>query len=164
MKVLKFGGSSVGTPAALANVKKIVESTPGKKVVVVSALGGVTDLLLSTAVLAKHDEVAYLEQYARIVERHRVVIDAMVPAARRQQVETVVRVMLEELANIYKGVMLLHDLSPRAKKMIVSYGERMSSVIVASIIDDAELFDSRRFIRTKKGPHQEEILSQSACP
>ena len=158
MKVLKFGGSSVGTPAALANVKKIVESTPGKKVVVVSALGGVTDLLLSTAVLAKNDDVAYLEQYARIVERHRVVIDAMVPAARRQQVETVVRVMLEELANIYKGVMLLHDLSPRAQKMIVSYGERMSSVIVASIIDDAELFDSRRFIRTKKGPHQEEIL------
>lgn len=158
MKVLKFGGSSVGTPAALANVKKIVESTPGRKVVVVSALGGVTDLLLSTATLAKKDDVAYLEQYARIVERHRAVIDAMVPADRRDQVEAVVRVMLEELANIYKGVALLHDLSPRAQKMIVSYGERMSSVIVASIIDDAVLFDSRRFIRTKKGPHGEEIL------
>ncbi|MBD5274702.1 MAG: bifunctional aspartate kinase/homoserine dehydrogenase I [Bacteroides sp.] len=158
MKVLKFGGSSVGTPAALANVKKIVESTPGRKVIVVSALGGVTDLLLSTAALAKNDDVAYLEQYARIVERHRAVIDAMVPASRRDQVDAVVRVMLEELANIYKGVMLLHDLSTRAQKMIVSYGERMSSVIVASIIEDAELFDSRRFIRTKKGPHHEEIL------
>lgn len=148
----------MGTPAALANVKKIVESTPGRKVVVVSALGGVTDLLLSTAALAKKDDVAYLEQYARIVERHRVVIDAMVPLDRRDQVEAVVRVMLEELANIYKGVTLLHDLSPRAQKMIVSYGERMSSVIVASIIDDAVLFDSRRFIRTRKGPHGEEIL------
>ncbi|MDE6380911.1 MAG: bifunctional aspartate kinase/homoserine dehydrogenase I, partial [Muribaculaceae bacterium] len=158
MKVLKFGGSSVGTPGALANVKKIVEATPGRKVVVVSALGGVTDLLLSTASLAKSDDVAYLEQYARIVERHRAVIDSMVPASRRDQVDAVVRVMLEELANIYKGVMLLHDLSPRAVKMIVSYGERMSSVIVASIIEDAVLFDSRRFIRTKKGPHQEEIL------
>ncbi|MDE5585030.1 MAG: bifunctional aspartate kinase/homoserine dehydrogenase I, partial [Muribaculaceae bacterium] len=158
MKVLKFGGSSVGTPAALANVKKIVESTPGRKVVVVSALGGVTDLLLSTAFLAKNDDVAYLEQYARIVERHRVVIDSMVPDDKRDQVEAMVRVMLEELGNIYKGVMLLHDLSPRAQKMIVSYGERMSSAIVASIIDNAVLFDSRRFIRTKKGPHHEEIL------
>lgn len=158
MKVLKFGGSSVGTPAALANVKKIVESTPGRKVVVVSALGGITDLLLSTAMLAKNDDVAYLEQYARIVERHRVVISEMVPPCRRDQVEAVVRVMLEELANIFKGVALLHDLSPRAQKMIVSYGERMSSVMVASIIDDAVLFDSRRFIRTKKGPHGEEIL------
>ena len=158
MKVLKFGGSSVGTPAPLANVKKIVESSKGRKVVVVSALGGVTDLLLSTAALAKKDDVAYLEQYARIVERHRAVIDSMVPPDRRDHVEAVVRVMLEELANIYKGVALLHDLSPRAQKMIVSYGERMSSVIVASIIDDAVLFDSRRFIRTRKGPHGEEIL------
>lgn len=158
MKVLKFGGSSVGTPPALANVKVIVESTQGKMVVVVSALGGVTDLLLSTAALAKKDDVAYLEQYARIVERHQAAIDAMVPPSKHDQVESVVRVMLEELANIYKGVALLHDLSPRALKMIVSYGERMSSVIVASIIDDAVLFDSRRFIRTKKGPHGEEIL------
>lgn len=158
MKVLKFGGSSVGTPPALANVKVIVESTQGKKVVVVSALGGVTDLLLSTAALAKKDDVAYLEQYARIVERHQAAIDAMVPPSKHDQVESVVRVMLDELANIYKGVALLHDLSPRALKMIVSYGERMSSVIVASIIDDAVLFDSRRFIRTKKGPHGEEIL------
>ena len=158
MKVLKFGGSSVGTPAALANVKKIVESTPGRKVVVVSALGGVTDLLLTTATLAKNDDVEYLENYAKIVERHRVVIEETVPEERRAQVESVVRMMLEELSNIYKGVMLLHDLSPRAVKMIVSYGERMSSVIVSSIIADAVLFESRKFIRTKKGPHGEEIL------
>lgn len=158
MKVMKFGGTSVGTAASLANVKKIVESTPGKKVVVVSALGGVTDLLLSTAALAKKDDVAYLEQYARIVERHQKVIDGIVPQNKRENVEGQIRMMLEELANIYKGVMLLHDLSPRAQKMIVSYGERMSSVIVASIIEGATLFESRKFIRTKKGPHSEEIL------
>ncbi len=158
MKVLKFGGSSVGTPGALANVKKIVESTEGKKVVVVSALGGVTDLLLSTATLAKNDDVSYLRQYAVIAERHRDVIETMVPTERRPQVEAMIGMMLDELSNIYKGVMLLHDLSSRAIKMIVSYGERMSSVIVASIIEDAVLFESRKFIRTKKGPHSEEIL------
>lgn len=155
---MKFGGTSVGTAASLANVKKIVETTPGKKVIVVSALGGVTDLLLSTAALAKNDDVAYLEQYARIVDRHQKVIDGIVPSNKREQVGQQIRMMLEELSNIYKGVMLLHDLSPRAQKMIVSYGERMSSVIVASIIEDAVLFESRKFIRTKKGPHSEEIL------
>lgn len=158
MKVLKFGGSSVGSAVGLANVKKIAEETPGRKVVVVSALGGITDLLLSTAQLAKNDDVAYLEQYARIVERHMNIIRDMVSESKRSQTETVVRQMLEELGNIYKGVMLLHDLSPRALKMIVSYGERMSSVIVANIINGATHFESRRFIRTKKGPHREEIL------
>lgn len=158
MKVLKFGGSSVGTPESLANVKRIVEAADGKKVVVVSALGGITDLLLSTARLAKDDDVSYLEQYAVIVERHRTVINESVPASRREYVESVVRMLLDELGNIYKGVMLLRDLSPRAVKMIVSYGERMSSVIVASIIENAVHFDSRTFIRTKKGPHGEEIL------
>lgn len=158
MKVLKFGGSSVGSAAGLANVRKISEETPGRKVVVVSALGGITDLLLSTALLAKNDDVAYLEQYARIVERHMDIIKEMVPEDKRSGTETLVMQMLEELGNIYKGVMLLHDLSSRAMKIIVSYGERMSSVIVANIINGATHFESRRFIRTKKGPHREEIL------
>ncbi|MCM1297694.1 MAG: bifunctional aspartate kinase/homoserine dehydrogenase I [Muribaculaceae bacterium] len=158
MKVLKFGGSSVATPESLENVKHIVETTPGKKVVVVSALGGITDLLLSTGRLAKEDDVRYLEQYATIVERHKVVIETVVPESKREYVEGLIRTMLDQLSNIYKGVMLLHDLSPRAQKIIVSYGERMSSVIVASIIDGAQHFDSTKFIRTKKGPHSEEIL------
>lgn len=158
MKVLKFGGSSVGTPESLANVKRIVETTDGKKIVVVSALGGITDLLLTTARLAMNDDISYLEHYAVIVERHRYVISEMVPASRREYVESVVRMLLDELGNIYKGVMLLRDLSPRAIRMIVSYGERMSSVIVTNIIEDSVHFDSRNFIRTKKGPHGEEIL------
>lgn len=155
---MKFGGTSVGTPESLANVKNIVETTKGKRVVVVSALGGITDLLISAANLAKNDDIDYLELYAKIVERHQVVIDTIVPAEKKEYVEGAIRMMLDELSNIYKGVMLLHDLSPRALKMIVSYGERMSSVIVAGIIDDAVHFDSRKFIRTKNGPHGEEIL------
>ena len=158
MKVLKFGGSSVGSSTGLANVKKIVEGTQGRKVVVVSALGGVTDLMLKTARLAKNDDVAYLELYAKIIERHKCVIDGIVPSERKAEVESVIRMMLDELGNIYKGVMLLHDLSPRAQKIIMSYGERMSSIIVASIIENSVLFDSSKFIRTKKGPHLEEIL------
>lgn len=158
MKVMKFGGSSVATAESLANVKKIVGKEDGRIIVVVSALGGITDMLLSTAQLAKEDNVGYLEQYARIVERHMEVVETIVPAERRQATESKIRMMLEQLANIYKGVTLLRDLSPRARKIIVSYGERMSSEIVAAVIEGAVHFDSLRFIRTKKGPHSEEIL------
>ncbi|MDE6096636.1 MAG: bifunctional aspartate kinase/homoserine dehydrogenase I [Muribaculaceae bacterium] len=158
MKVLKFGGTSVGTVKSLTNVKRIVEETPGKKVVVVSALGGITDLLISTARLAVADDISYLDSYARIVERHITVIDGVVPESRRDATMAMVKMMLDELGNIYKGVMLLHDLSPRALDIIVSYGERLSSVIVSNIIKGSTYFDSRAFIRTKEGPHGSQVL------
>lgn len=158
MKVLKFGGTSVGTVNSLRNVKEIVENTPGRKVVVVSALGGITDLLISTAKLAVADDISYLDCYARIVERHISIIDGVVPETRRDATLAVVKMMLDELGNIYKGVMLLHDLSPRALDIIVSYGERLSSVIVANAIKGATHFDSRTFIRTKEGPYGSQVL------
>lgn len=158
MKVLKFGGSSVGTPESLANVKKIVEDIPERKIVVVSALGGITDLLISTAKLAVADDIRYLDSYARIVERHLDIIEKVVPSEHRKATETLVKMMLEELGNIYKGVMLLHDLSPRALNIIVSYGERLSSIIVANTITNATHFDSRTFIKTKRNIHGEDIL------
>lgn len=158
MKVLKFGGTSVGTVNSLTNVKRIVEEIPGRKVVVVSALGGITDLLIATARLAVADDIAYLDSYARIVERHIAVIDGVVPESRRDATLAMVKMMLDELGNIFKGVMLLHDLSPRALDIIVSYGERLSSVIVSNAIKGATHFDSRTFIRTKEGPHGANVL------
>lgn len=158
MKVLKFGGSSVGTVRGLSNVKEIVEATPGRKVVVVSALGGITDLLISTARLAAADDIRYLDSFARIIERHLTVINGVVPPSHRDATEAMARMMLDELGNIFKGVMLLHDLSPRALKIIVSYGERLSSLIVANVIKGATHFDSRTFIKTRKDQHGNDIL------
>ncbi len=158
MKVLKFGGTSVGSVEGLTNVKKIVEETPGKKLVVVSALGGITDLLISTARLAVADDITYLDSYTKIIARHKEVIEGVVPISRRDSTMTMVKMMLDELGNIYKGVMLLHDLSPRALDIIVSYGERLSSVIVANIIKGAVHFDSRTFIRTKEGGFGSQVL------
>lgn len=149
MKVLKFGGTSVGTPESISSVKRIVEGIDGPKIVVVSALGGITDQLIATARQAVADDVAYLENYARIVERHTSVIETVVPPDRRSATMTVARMLLDELANIYRGVTLLRDLSPRALDIIVSYGERLSSAIMAAVIDGATHFDSRTFIRTK---------------
>lgn len=161
MKVLKFGGSSVGSPEGLATIKNIVESTPDKKIIVVSALGGITDLLISTARLAVADDIRYLDSYALIVERHLEIIDKCVPKSKKTSTETVVKLMLEELGNIYKGVMLIHDLSPRALNIIVSYGERLSSIIVANIIEDASHFDSRSFIKTKSNINGDNILDSA---
>lgn len=158
MKVLKFGGTSVGTVESLRNVKSIVEGIPGRKVVVVSALGGITDQLIATANLAVKDDVAYLESYARIVQRHVDVIEGIVPESRRSDTMDKTRLLLDELANIYRGVTLLRDLSPRALDIIVSYGERLSSVIISNIITGATHFDSRNIIKTATNAYGQHIL------
>lgn len=148
MKVLKFGGTSVGTIESLRNVKSIVEQLDDKAIVVVSALGGLTDKLIATAKIAVEGGDAYLPDYKAMVKRHHDIIDGIVPEPKRPEVRVLVDALLEELGNIYKGVSLIKDLSPRSIDIIVSYGERLSSTIISRIIDNAELFDSRFFIKT----------------
>lgn len=150
MKVLKFGGTSVGTVESLKSVKKIVEGCNEPVIVVVSALGGITDQLINTAKLAAQGDKSHLECYARIVERHNNVIANMVPADKLDSLKAIVDPLLEELGNIYKGVSLIKDLSDRTLDIIVSYGERLSSVIISRIIKDAQHYDSRNFIKTEK--------------
>ena len=148
MKVLKFGGTSVGSVKGLANVKRIVEAAEEDVIVVVSALGGITDRLLLTAQLASEGNEAYLTEYAEIVRRHDEVIDGIVPEVVREGVKRHVRETLGELENIYRGVYLIRDLSRKTSDTIVSYGERLSSFIISHIIEGAELYDSCEFIKT----------------
>ncbi len=139
----------------------IVEQCQEPVIVVVSALGGVTDRLISTARLAADGDISYLESYAQIVERHNNVIDGIVPQNRQADVKSIVNPLLEELANIYRGVNLIKDLSERTLDIIVSYGERISSTIISHVIEDIILLDSRNFIKTQKefGKH---ILNNEA--
>lgn len=148
MKVLKFGGTSVGTVKSLTHVKRIVESEVEPVIVVVSALGGITDMLIATARMASKGDTSYLQNYAKIIERHNDVINGMVPKDKLLDVHSVVDPLLEELGNIYRGVALIKDLSSRSLDIIVSYGERLSSAIISRIIDSAQYFDSRNFIKT----------------
>ena len=150
MKVLKFGGTSVGTVESLTHVKRIVESEEEQVIVVVSALGGITDMLIATARMASNGDTRYLQNYARIIERHNDVISGMVPKDKLLDVHSVVDPLLEELGNIYRGVALIKDLSPRSLDIIVSYGERLSSSIISRIINSAQYFDSRNFIKTER--------------
>ena len=150
MKVLKFGGSSVGSVESILNVKRIVEAQTEPVIVVVSALGGITDKLLRTSQLAVSGDVAYLTAFAEMAQRHHSMIDSVIPAgAERDGLIRIIDSHLEELRSIYQGVYLIRDLSPKTQAAIVSYGERLSSRIVATLISGARWYDSREFIKTE---------------
>ena len=150
MKVLKFGGTSVGSAESILNVKKIVESQSEPVIVVVSALGGITDKLIKTSQLAVEGDASYQESFKEIVERHEDMVNTVIPAGKkRENLMAVVRESLEELKSIYQGVYLIKDLSPKTSAAIVSYGERISTRIVSTLIEGSEWFDSREFINTE---------------
>lgn len=150
MKVLKFGGTSVGTVASLRNVKNIVDSLDSPAVVVVSALGGLTDRLIATARSAASGEDSYQGEVDAMWRRHSEIIAELVKPECRETVSHTVRALLDQLREIYTGLYLIKDLPAKTLDMVVSFGERMSSVMVANILDDAEHADSLEFIRTEK--------------
>ncbi|MBQ4277358.1 MAG: bifunctional aspartate kinase/homoserine dehydrogenase I, partial [Bacteroidaceae bacterium] len=130
MKVLKFGGTSVGSPESILNVKKIVEAQTEPVVVVVSALGGITDKLIATSQLAVAGDAKYLDSYYEMVLRHHDMIEKVIgTTATKIALLKEIDNLLEDLKSIYQGVYLIRDLSEKTQNAIVSYGERMSSRI-----------------------------------
>ena len=147
---MKFGGTSVGSVESILNVKEIVERQTEPVIVVVSALGGITDKLIKTSRMAVEGDPAYQKSFEEIKERHEEMIDAVIPAgSKRDRLTANVAELLEELRSIYQGVYLIHDLSPKTQAAIVSYGERISSRIVTTLIEGAKWYDSREFIKTE---------------
>ncbi len=158
MKVLKFGGTSVGSFNSMLSVKKIVESADDKVIVVVSALGGITDKLIKTSQMASEGNPEYEKELKIIVNRHIEMVYTVIPAGNdREILLDKVNELLSELKDIFQGIFLIHDLSSKTSATIVSYGERLSSIIVATLIKDAVWFDSRKFIKTEK-KHNKHIL------
>ncbi len=151
MKVMKFGGTSVGSVESILNVKRITEACDEPVVVVVSALGGVTDKLIHTSKLALEGNPRYVDAYNEMVNRHHQMIDAIIPDTDQQiRLLKVVDALLDDLKSIYQGVYLIRDLSEKTSNAIVSYGERISSNIVATLIEGAVWHNSLRFIKTEK--------------
>ena len=150
MKVMKFGGTSVGSVDSILSVKRIVEAQQEPVIVVVSALGGITDQLIRTGKMAVEGDPLYQKSFWEIAQRHEDMINAVIEDGKvRRALLAIVHDLLEELRSIYQGVYLIHDLSPKTQAAIVSYGERISSRIVAALIKDAEWYDSRSFIKTE---------------
>ena len=150
MKVLKFGGTSVGSADSILNVKKIVESQSEPVIVVVSGLGGITDKLIKTSLQAVEGDASYQESFKEIVARHEDMVNTVIPSGKeREELLFFIRESLEELRSIYQGVYLIKDLSPKTSAAIVSYGERISTRIVSTLINGSVWFDSREFIKTE---------------
>lgn len=158
MKVLKFGGTSVGSVKSILSLKQIVENEAKKQpvVIVVSALGGITDKLIATSKLAVAGDEEWKTEFDAMVDRHHKMIDTIITDTKaREDLFIKVDALLDQLRSIYFGVFLIHDLSEKTSDAIVSYGERLSSLIVSTLVKGSNWYDSREFIKTvdKNGKH-----------
>lgn len=150
MKVLKFGGTSVGSVESIRQIQHIISQQTDDCIVVVSALGGITDQLLKAARMALQSGEAYMEVYQQIRQRHLDMVNTLIDNATvRQMLLHELEGILDELRSILFGVHLVCDLSEKTEAAIVSYGERMSSRIVTAALPGAVRKNSLQFIRTE---------------
>ena len=153
---MKFGGTSVGSVESILSLKQIVEAQQEPVVVVVSALGGITDKLIATSQLALKGDETWKDEFEAMQKRHHDMVEAVIadPQKRTTLLATLDE-LFEQLRSIYYGVFLIHDLSAKTQAAIVSYGERLSSHIVANLINNGRRYNSRNFIKTvrKQGKH-----------
>lgn len=147
---MKFGGTSVGSVNGILNLKRIVETEYDSLYVIVSALGGITDKLIKTSQMAVNGDEAFNDEFQEIVTRHHELIYNIIEnEEKRNALLWEVDQLLQELQNIYQGLALINNITPKSEATIVSYGERISSHIVTALIKGAIRVDSRDFIKTE---------------
>ena len=134
MQVLKFGGSSVANAENINKVTAIVKDKikGGKTIVVVSALGGITDVLLQCSNLAAKGDEAYKTKLQEAEHRHLQAVKDLIPITGQSSVLSLVKTLCNEMEDICNGIFLLRELSAQTKDRIVSYGEILSSQIIAA--------------------------------
>lgn len=149
MRVLKFGGTSVGTASAIQQVSKIVEqeAKTERVIVVVSAMSQVTNRLLEASDLAANGDESYKEIIKAIEIKHFDAIRELVAIDQQSGVIANVKVLLNQLEDVLNGVFLVRELSPKTSDFVVSFGEQLSSLLVSNAMG-AELVDSRQLIKT----------------
>ena len=154
MRVLKFGGSSVANADNINKIVSILESRlkNEKLIVVVSALGGITDSLLSSVTLASEGNELYKEELQKIESRHLEMVKQLIPVTQQSRVLSMVKKQCNEIEDICNGVFLLQELTSRTKDRIMSYGELLSSEIISAKFDSIgfknKWVDSRKIIIT----------------
>ena len=150
---MKFGGTSVGSVKSILSLKEIVEAEARTQpvIVVVSALNGITDKLIAMSQMANQGDEHYREEFDAMVRRHHQMIDTIIQDInKRVDLFNHVDQLFDQLKSILYGVYLIHDLSEKTEDTIISYGERLSSHIVAAIVKNGVRMNSRDFIRTEK--------------
>ncbi len=153
MKVLKFGGTSVAHADQIKQVKDIIADQASERIfVVVSALGGITDLLIKAAELAASRDAGYSDIAREVEKRHIETIKKLIPVTKQSGILSKVKAELNTLDTLLEGAFLIGEITPRLLDRIVSYGELLSSFIISQFFVseglDAALKDSRELIIT----------------
>ncbi len=164
MKVLKFGGSSVGTPECILKVKSIVESQVEPSVVVISAFQGVTDQLIKVSKLAMDRDDSYKDMLSGIEQRHYQAVKELFRVNQQSTILAGIKVLINELEETLHGVFLLQDLTAKTHDTIVSFGERISSFIISLKINDAYLVEIRDLIKTDSQYGKALVLFNQSYP
>lgn len=154
MQVLKFGGTSVANAENISKTIAIVQRalTKGNTMVVVSALGGTTDMLIDAGKLAATGNEAYKDKLTAIEQRHLQTVKDLIPVASQSAILSEVKKQCNELEAICEGIFLLRELSNRTLDRIVSFGELLSSIIISHKLKAMNIAhewkDSRQLIQT----------------
>ncbi len=148
MKVLKFGGSSVGSTEIINVVKNIIQKQENPAVVVVSAFRGVTDQLINLSTMAASKDDAYTTELTQLRTRHLNTVNELVEESRKVETIDTVTHFLDELEDILRGLYLLNDITPKIYDYILSFGERLSAYIISQSIEGAINIDCRELIKT----------------
>jgi bifunctional aspartokinase / homoserine dehydrogenase 1 len=148
MKVLKFGGTSVGSPERIKGVVKIIESQDSPCVIVVSAFQGVTDDLKHLTDLAGSRNDDYKVHLEKIIKKHHDFADQLIGKSKISQVEEKINKIFNELSETLNGIYLLRESSKHSLEIVLGAGEILSSVIISNLIDNCEYADARSMIKT----------------
>ena len=155
MKVLKFGVTSCGTVTSIQlvlNIIKAKQAEEGQIAAVFSAMGGVTNKLIDAGSLATQNDSTYFDIVREIENRHFEVVRALINVKLQSKVFANIRIIINELEDLLKGVSLIREISTRTSDLIVSFGERLSTTLIHEILHaqgvDCQYLDARKVIRT----------------
>lgn len=151
MKVLKFGGSSIGNPERIRGVKKIIDTQKSACIIVVSAFQGVTDELKLTGELASARDDSYKVLLENLFEKHLKYAEQLLDKERLGIIKDKLNTIKKELSETLNGIFLLRELSRHSLDKIIGLGEILSSLILSKLISNCRLADSRDFIKTDSG-------------
>ncbi len=148
MKILKFGGSSISTPENIDKVKNLIYNQPENCVVVISAFEGVTDELFQISTIAAQKNRAYLQRLKKLEDLHYEIIEGIIDYRKKETASCEIIGLLKKLSDMLKAVHLLGDLSEKVQDYIVSFGERISYVILNKYLEKAVTHDVREIVVT----------------
>ncbi len=148
MKVLKFGGSSVANPENIRKIIEIINKTGGDTLVVVSAFRGITDQIIRISEEASEGKESYEKEIPEIRKRHLLAVDELIREDKTESIKNYVNRLVDEMHDLLYGVFLVRDLAPKTRDHLLSFGERLSSFIIANAFENTRCIDMRHFIRT----------------